>query len=187
MDFFFDEAVTVEAAVYLLKKIAHHRTSIMKLLKLLYLADRRALILWGSPITGARPWGMEHGPVLSEVYDLIKGSSKGYASTGQWNKYIKRIDKETVEMIGDTGEYELSRAQQEVLDEIYAKYGRWTASQLSKYTHELLEYHLPTGGRKLRALNYEDVLRDSGKDEETIRAIAEDAKLHTAMKKRFGV
>lgn len=185
MDFYFEEAVTVEAAAYLLKKMPNRRTSVMKLLKLLYLADRRALILWGTPITGARPWGMEHGPVLSEVYDLIKGSTRGYQSIGVWSQYIKRTDRETVTLIKDTGDSELSPAQHEVLDHVFENFGRWSPASLREHTHGLIEYHLPTGGKKLKALNYADVLRDSGKDEATIAAMAEDARHYSEMRKLF--
>src|ERR1022692_1541243 len=39
----------------------------MLLIKLLYLLDRRALSLWGRPVTGDDYFSMKYGPVLSEV------------------------------------------------------------------------------------------------------------------------
>ncbi len=45
--------------------------SYMKLIKLLYLADREALARWGRPITTDSYVSMKHGPVLSEVLNLI--------------------------------------------------------------------------------------------------------------------
>ena len=41
----------------------------IKLIKLLYLADRAALIETGSPITGDRYVSMKFGPVLSNVFE----------------------------------------------------------------------------------------------------------------------
>ena len=43
--------------------------------KILYLADKQHCIDWGRPITGDRYVAMEHGPVPSRVYDLLKTGS----------------------------------------------------------------------------------------------------------------
>jgi uncharacterized phage-associated protein len=43
----------------------------IKLIKLLYLADREALLRWGRPITTDRHVSMPKGPVVSQIYDLI--------------------------------------------------------------------------------------------------------------------
>jgi len=44
--------------------------SYMKLIKLMYLADREALLRWGRPISTDRYVSMDKGPVLSRVLDL---------------------------------------------------------------------------------------------------------------------
>jgi uncharacterized phage-associated protein len=43
---------------------------VLKLTKLLYLADREALARYGEPITYDLPVSMEHGPVLSRALNL---------------------------------------------------------------------------------------------------------------------
>ena len=48
----------------------------MRLLKLLYIADRESLRETGRPITGGPVIAMERGPVLKEVYDLILGQHR---------------------------------------------------------------------------------------------------------------
>lgn len=53
MEFIFDEHKATQAAAYLLRR-GGGRMRYMKLIKLLYLADRTALIETGSPITGDR-------------------------------------------------------------------------------------------------------------------------------------
>jgi uncharacterized phage-associated protein len=45
--------------------------SYMKLIKLLYLAGREALARWGRPIPTDTYVATKHGPVLSQVLDLI--------------------------------------------------------------------------------------------------------------------
>jgi uncharacterized phage-associated protein len=47
----------------------------MRLLKLLYIADRESLPRTGRPIVGGPVIAMERGPVLEEVFDLIRGTS----------------------------------------------------------------------------------------------------------------
>jgi len=45
--------------------------SYLKLIKLLYIIDREALLRWGRPLTGDRYVSMDHGPVLSQTLNLI--------------------------------------------------------------------------------------------------------------------
>ena len=80
MRFCFDEEKTAQAAAYLLWKFGR-RHNVMALMKLLYLADRKALIERGHPITGDHMVSMPHGPVLSETLELINcGRPPGVAS-----------------------------------------------------------------------------------------------------------
>jgi uncharacterized phage-associated protein len=65
----FNEKKATQAAAYLLKRRGG-TMSYMKLIKLLYLADRKALVRWGRPITTDRYLSMERGPALSHVLDL---------------------------------------------------------------------------------------------------------------------
>jgi hypothetical protein len=60
----------------------------IKLLKLLYLAERQAMVKWGDSISGDHFVSMPHGPVLSQTYDLIKGHVTQGADS-PWQKMIK--------------------------------------------------------------------------------------------------
>lgn len=82
--FTFDERRAAQAAAYLLQ-LNGGRLDMLKLIKLLYVADRERLIKVGRSITGAEMVSMDHGPVLSEVYDLLKKRP----SVGCWAEYIK--------------------------------------------------------------------------------------------------
>src|SRR5260370_12146701 len=66
----FNERKATEAAAHLLK-LRGGRMSYMKLIKLLYLADREALLRFGCPITTVRYVSIDRGPVLSRVLNLI--------------------------------------------------------------------------------------------------------------------
>lgn len=69
--FKFDKAL--QAAAYLLRRETCREMNYMRLLKVLYLADRESIRESGAPITGDKIAAMERGPVLSGVFDLIKG------------------------------------------------------------------------------------------------------------------
>ena len=66
----FNEKKATQAAAYLLR-LRGGRMSYMKLIKLLYLADRISLNRRGRPITTDRYVSMDRGPVLSRTLNLI--------------------------------------------------------------------------------------------------------------------
>ncbi len=57
--------------------------NILKLVKLLYLADRESLQKHGNPISFDRLVSMDHGPVLSRTLNLICGAVGG-ESGAEW-------------------------------------------------------------------------------------------------------
>ncbi|MBC8868014.1 MAG: DUF4065 domain-containing protein [Planctomycetes bacterium] len=68
----FDPHKTIQAAGVLLRR-ERNRMSYLRLLKLLYIADREALREHGMPILGSRAVAMDDGPLHSDIYDLVKG------------------------------------------------------------------------------------------------------------------
>ncbi len=73
--------------VNFLLKLNHYCLNYTKLIKLLYLADREALIKWDITITKDRYSSLDNGIVLSDLYDLIK--KKGiHENQCFWNTYF---------------------------------------------------------------------------------------------------
>jgi hypothetical protein len=70
MQLTYREPKAAQAAALLLQR-AGGTMNHMKLIKLLYLADRRALVQWGRPITFDYYVSMPHGPVLSFTLDRL--------------------------------------------------------------------------------------------------------------------
>lgn len=85
MPFRFNPSKTIQATGVLLRASPHLRMSRLRLLKLLYIADRENLRLTGQPITGDRVVAMHNGPVLSHTYDCIKGTGPIQA---EWDRYF---------------------------------------------------------------------------------------------------
>ena len=70
MRFVFDERKAAQAASILLER-SGGSMDYLKLVKLLYLADRAALIETEAPITDDHYASMKHGPVPCQVLELI--------------------------------------------------------------------------------------------------------------------
>src|SRR5262245_25785120 len=127
MSFRFNFDKTLQAASVLLE-LDGDRMGRIRLLKLMYIADRELLAETGRPLTGDRAVAMQHGPVLSHVYDLIKGEA---ARAGEWSRFI-HSDGYAVELRDEPGRGELSRREVEKLIEVSNRYREvddWTLSE----------------------------------------------------------
>ena len=99
MVFRFNIEKTIQAIAAFLHFHRATEMSYLRMLKLLYLADRESLKETGRPITGDRVVAMEHGPVLSSVYDLIKGEHTAWPL---WSKFLGKKGYR-IELLQDPG------------------------------------------------------------------------------------
>ena len=153
---------TTQAASLFLK-LRTEKMSYMKLIKLLYLADREALIRWGRPISYDLYVSMDHGPVLSKTLNLINESDVSDAQK-YWSTYITApLGDHEVNIIGDPGTDNLSEAEEELLNEIFSKYGKMSRWEIRDYVHTLPEWIDPKGSAI--PIEYEDILLREGKTE----------------------
>jgi uncharacterized phage-associated protein len=142
------------------------------------MADRTALKRIEQPITGDRYVSMNYGPVLSLVYDLIKGNEIKDI-TEIWSKYISSRDKNykknsnyTIELLKNPGDDELSEEEVEILNEVYKKYGHIDPFDLAETTHLFPEWENPHGSAK--PITVEKILHNIGKNDEQILQISEE-------------
>ena len=165
MQLLFNEAKAAQAAARLLKKRGG-KMSYMKLIKLLYLVDREALRRWGRPVTTDRYVSMDHGPVLSTTLDLINlGPEPGMKSP--WSELISAPDEYDVRLqTEDPPDDELSRAEEELIDEIFSQFGNMSRWQLVEHLHTLPEWEHPKGS-SLR-ISYGDIFKALGKGDQEI-------------------
>jgi uncharacterized phage-associated protein len=133
----FNEKKAAQAAAYFLFR-AGKPLSVLKLMKLLYLAERRSFEKHAAPMIGDRLVSMDHGPVLSRVYNHMNGEIRsGDKGWEYWisdraghdlalRRPVRSPEKELLE---------LSDADQDVLEETWKKFGRMSQWQLRDYTH----------------------------------------------------
>ncbi|MGE4002205.1 MAG: Panacea domain-containing protein [Planctomycetaceae bacterium] len=108
----------------------------LRLLKILYIADRQSLQETGSPILGGRAVAMNHGPLHSDVYDMIKGT---HPMEREWAKFIEN-EGTTVVLRDDPGRLDLSPYEIDKLNAITDWAKQFDTWELSEYTHGFQEW-----------------------------------------------
>jgi uncharacterized phage-associated protein len=161
---------TLQAASVILNSDRGKRISYLRLLKLLYIADREMLVAAGFPISGDRICAMKNGPVLSRTYDIIKGEN---SQAGEWEKFIRR-DGYQVELIGEPGRGQLSRGEIAKLNEVVERHHGVDDWDLVEQTHALAEWKKNFREGTSTTIAWEDVLEAQGKAE-LKSGIAKDA------------
>lgn len=132
--YFSDEKVAQMSAYFLMKRggcMSH-----LKLMKLLYLADRESMDQIDEPITADTPVSMKNGPVLSMTYDLMKGETQ----SANWRRWVADIKDNEVELrhhVRSRDDFdELSDFDIDILDKIWAEHGHKTRWDLVEFTHK---------------------------------------------------
>lgn len=176
---FREDKVTQAAALFL--NLGGGTMYHLKLMKLLYLADRRALIALGRPITYDSYVSMDHGPVLSTTLNLIHGDVQ---STGPWEKAIDVPLNNKVSLREDPGDNKLSEAEVELIKDVFDEHGAKSRWDLRDFTHTLPEWQDPKGST-IR-IEYKDILSHEGKTDAEIASILEEIEGLALMDKYLG-
>lgn len=158
----------------------------LQLIKLLYLADRHALIERGLPITGDRLVSMDYGPVLSEIKDLITMEIEPGADGRAWREYVSEPASYKVRGVKDDPEAdELSEYEIAVLDHIDNRFGAMDRFELSKLTHDLPEWADPH--HSSLPIDPADILEHAGVSRDTIEEVADQAEQLAFMRKTLAI
>lgn len=162
---------TTQAACILLKK-RDKPMSYLKLIKLLYLADRAALLKWGRPISFDAYVSMDQGPVLSRTYDLINhGPPPGPDS--YWHQFISDPVRYKVSVKAECPDGALSEAEKRLLDQIYERFGQMGRWELVDWMHSNLQEWVDPHGSMI-PLSYHDILVTGGGQTPAEAAVIEE-------------
>lgn len=134
IEYQFDVEKAVATMVTLLKDIGP--TDKLKLIKLLYLADRDCFLEFGHPITGDQPVAMDHGPVPSACLDVLNGEidSDVFSFLHVRDRTVELDEAVPSDMKGFTDE------EAQVLKKTLEKYGHMSTGELYRLVHRLPEY-----------------------------------------------
>jgi hypothetical protein len=139
MLFNFDIHKAIAAASHLIERKGGAEDMFV-LIKKLYYADRSALIKWGRPITGDSFASMDKGPIVSTIYDLLKGSGS-QRNLIQWEDVIFRNPgfKISLRKQADSGplserEIEILDQTSEIIDNIRGSIPKWLHKNCPEWT-----------------------------------------------------
>ena len=157
---------SLQSAAYFLQ-LAGGRMKYLRLLKLLYLADRESLSNEEDSITGDRVSALPHGPVLSTVYNLIKHKD---SQSELWHKYVKTGEDFYVFLAENPGTGDLYRYEKEIIERVHKEHENKNDFELVDFTHDLPEWkkyerRLNVRGKKSYSISLEDILEGVGKPE----------------------
>ena len=110
----------LNALAYLQQHIP--RLTRLEAFKLLYLADKRHLELYGRPIVGGTYAALKNGPVPRRLYDYVKETS------GPSGHSLPKFPEPDLRKFSDS--------EHKILDEIIQKYGRYSAGKLIDVSHD---------------------------------------------------
>lgn len=160
--------------------------NIMKLVKLMYLADREAMARYATPISFDRMVSMNNGPVLSQTLNLINGDVQQSAAA-VWDAWM--TDREGHKISAKKGASveeldQLSDADLEVLADTWGRFGRMNQFDLSAYTHKNCpEWRFPEGSAM--PISEMDVFKALGKSTEEAFILSERLKEESELDRVF--
>lgn len=138
--FVFDRDAAVNALVYIARRVPD--PTFLRVVKVLYFADRKHLERYGRFITGDAYQAMKHGPVPSEVYTMLKAARLGRLGEGPFRveeRASNAGDVLPVPVVVPLVEPDLgalSESDLECLDAAIAEYGRKPVGELSRLSHD---------------------------------------------------
>jgi uncharacterized phage-associated protein len=165
--FQFNERKAAAAAAVLLQQEGG-AMDYMRLVKLLYLAERESLARLGHPLAGDTYYALDQGPILSRVLDLCK-----HTSSGAWAIQIERSGRWAVRLRTAPDLGPLSPAEMTILEDVAKAYRDRDQWELSTLMHGLPEWKNPQGSRI--EIAPADILAALGKTPEQIREILDEA------------
>lgn len=167
MRFVYNPVKAAQAAAKIIK-IHGGPIDTLVLMKLLYLADREALLDSGYTITGDAMVSMPHGPVLTNVLDCVT------CNEHPWRDYIKERQNHLLALENqEPNDDELSEYEIGILGKIHQLYGHLGPWEIRKLTHELPEYQDPRGSSS--RIEPADILKFAGKSDRDIEVLTREA------------
>jgi len=171
-------------SVRFILKLSDSKMNYTKLIKLLYIADKKSLELSGQTITDDYYVNMHNGPVLSELYDCIKFTKgenihpKDINNAQMFSKYFIVKDYDIFDNISgkvDVPINELSPFEENLLKDIVTKFKDFSFTDMIKYVHNadlFPEYHDP--GCTSSSVNLKEMLKSVGMSDEEITNYLEE-------------
>jgi uncharacterized phage-associated protein len=132
----FELEKTVQALNFFLNQEPSRTMDKMKLLKLLWLADRSTLRNYGYSITNDDYYAMRFGSIGTSTKDILDNDEdRPYI-----DEYIEVLSDRNIKSKKAIKFDEFSETDLSTLKMVWAVYGTWTSAELSTYSHKFPEW-----------------------------------------------
>ena len=168
MPFRFEESKAAQIVAQLLQH-AGGSDDYLRVVKLFYIADRRCIQKAAYPIAGGPIVAMEHGPVASGVFDMVKTASK----PGPFE-----IRDYKLCLVTDPGVGELCPFNIDLIKDICTEYKDKGCWEVAEETREFDEWKL-RGSSFPRVIPYRDIFEAVGRSDAYEHAASEEDYFNT--------
>jgi uncharacterized phage-associated protein len=180
MELRFDFDRSLQAAAYLLH-LEEGRMPYLRLIRLMYIAERELLAQTATPLTGDIYKAKSEGPVLGHILDLIQG--KG-SKSGEWENFIQRSGY-AVKLVEEPGRGRLSGDVIDKLTEVSERYRDKDHWELEELRREFPEWEKSFPGEGSALIPLKDILEAQGEGQETLDVIQEEESVRRHMSRIF--
>lgn len=136
MNFPFNLPKAIQSAGLLLSEFDGHCMEHIRLLKLLYIAERKSVQETAMPMIGSQLVAMRNGPLHSQVYDLIKDQTP---DAPKWRKYFQQQGRH-IHRVKDPGVGSLSRRDVRILKDVLNEFRDIDTWEIVELTHDFEEW-----------------------------------------------
>lgn len=154
-----------------------------KLIKILYLADRKSMQETGYSITGDSYVSMKDGPVLSSLYSLIKNNFKNKAIQYYWNSKFQTDDYDIHLLVPFLSKGKLTSSETEILDSIDKQFHNDSYSQMISFVHNPNNCPEWKNTQSSIPLLETEILKNIGFSDNDIKVIEDEKKFYEAEEK----
>jgi len=124
-------------AVGVILRAEGKRMTRLRLAKLIYIAERKCVAETGRSLVGGKLVAMKHGPLHSDILDLINGNHR---SEPLWSRYFTTRGPREIELTDEPEVGRLSRYEIALLNEVVARHEGLDDFELSELTHGFDEW-----------------------------------------------
>jgi uncharacterized phage-associated protein len=157
----FDQRKALHAILYVVTHLPKP-ANVYNVLKCLYYADRKHLQEYGRQIYGETFYALEHGPVPSAAYEIIKYANGRAKWDLQFHEAIELLDVNDIHVSarGSVDTELLSRSDMACLLDAARKYGKMPFGKLKKLSHQGKAFENADANGEMKLADLIDELRD---------------------------
>lgn len=163
----------IQTVGYILKKY-DGVLNYTKLIKILYLADRKSMEKTGYSITGDSYVSMKDGPVLSDLYNLIKNRFNDKVTQYYWNSKFQTDYFDIHLLVPFIPSGKLNNSEIEILDSIDSEFHNKSYSQMIDFVHNPKNCPEWKNTQSSIPISETEILKNIGFSENDIKVIEEE-------------